>query len=192
VKALGERVAPGHDGQRDQDLDLVLIDALEHPVGDPPDDQAEEEPAQCLLEKQHRGPTHRDLAFAAGHADEQEEDDEPDTVVEERLAGDLGLQRIRDPGTLQDRQHRNRVGGRDQRAEDQAGQERQPDAERVEHQPRGASDQRRREQDAHSRQQRDDPPLRGEVVQVDVERPREQQRTEHAVQQRPTEIELGY
>jgi hypothetical protein len=57
--------------------------------------------------------------------------DDPDTVVEEALAGDLGLQSRRHMNGLQNTHDRDRVGRRNQGAEDQAIEQRDAKAQQA-------------------------------------------------------------
>ncbi len=103
-------------------------------------------------------------------------------VVEQGLTADFGFQAFRHPGFFQDAEHGDRVGGGDQRAEQQAVHQRQPDVQPVQYEPGQGSDDKRRTDRSHGGQRADDPLLVCQAVQVDVQCPGKQQKAQHAVQ----------
>ena len=130
-------------------------------------------------------------AGQAGHRQQAKEGDDADAVVEERLARDLRLEAGRRVQLLQQAHHRDRIGRRDQRAEDQADLQTQVHADRPEDQPRQHADDRYRQQQADRGQQADRPAVVDEAVEVDVQRAGEEQEAQQALQQGAVEVDLA-
>ena len=110
-------------------------------------------------------------------------------IIKQRLACDLGLQRLGGTETLEDPQDRDRVGGGDDRAEDQAVDEADLDADPAGDDVSEPADDERRGEDADGREQDDDRGLFLKVVEVDMQRPGKEQVTEHALHQRLVEVD---
>ena len=99
-----------------------------------------------ILSIERGGKTWQDLfAFA--------KDDDTDTIVEQAFAGNLGLQRRRDMDGLQDAQHRDRIGRRDESTEDQAVEKRNGKAQEVGRGIGKQADHRGRDRDLGSDQE---------------------------------------
>ncbi len=116
VEMFGQGIAASDQGEGNEDFDLILIDTLEHVVGDQADDHAEYDATDGLAQEDQR-----DVGdawgvggmrpHARGDAEQCEEDDDTDAVVEEGLAADLRFEIFRCAQALHDRQDRDRVGG---------------------------------------------------------------------------------
>jgi hypothetical protein len=126
---------------------------------------------------------------ALRHLEQRDEHHDTDAVVEQRLAGDLGLEIPRDTCTPEDPQDRNGIGGRDQRAEKQTVDQRHVQSQPTEQRGRRQSDQNGGDEHADGREQRHGPLLLPQVPEVHEQRPREQQKAQHPVQQRLAEID---
>ena len=72
------------------------------------------------LEQQQTGDVQRRWRMAACHVEQGEEKNRADAVVEERLAGQLGLNCLGNAGAAQHFEHGDGIGGRNERAEDEA------------------------------------------------------------------------
>ena len=129
--------------------------------------------------------------MAGFDAEQDGEDHDADAVVEQRLARDPNLEPLGRTGRLQHAEDRDRIGGRDQRAEQQRVDPADVVTEHREQEVRRHADDRGRDQRAAEREHADGELLCAEIGDVDVERTREQQQAEQAVQQRVAEVELG-
>ena len=127
---------------------------------------------------------------SGSHAQQDQKDHHADAVVEERLARDLHLEAAGNRCLLQDGEHRDRVGRRDQRPEQQAREEGQADSEGIEREPGARADEERGECDAEGGQECDDPLLLQQIVEVYVQRAREEQKGEHSFEQRGSELDF--
>jgi len=130
-----------------------------------------------------------ETVFADGNFPESQKDHDADAVVEQRFAGDLDFQFLRSPCLLQYRQHRDGIRRRDQRPKQQAIDEADLNADQRKHQPGQNGDNHRRNPHTDGRQQRNQPLLSGQIIQIDVQRPGEQQETEQAVHQGLVEVD---
>ncbi|MNH30468.1 hypothetical protein D3C79_907640 [compost metagenome] len=78
--------------QGQHDLDLVLLDALDHAIGDVAHQAAEHDAANGFAGEQDRGVSHRWCFAELGDAQQHGEHHNGGTVVEQRLTDDGGLQ----------------------------------------------------------------------------------------------------
>ena len=76
--------------------------------------------ASAGLEQQESGNVHGRGRLTAGDFKHGEEEHRADAVVEERFAGQLGLNRFGNANPAKHFEHRNGIGGRDEGAEDEA------------------------------------------------------------------------
>jgi hypothetical protein len=116
------------------------------------------------------------------------EDDDTDTIVEQAFAGNLGLQRRRDMDGLQDAQHRDRIGRRDESTEDQAVEKRNGKAQEVGRGIGKQADHRGRDQDTHGGHRQDRPLARDQGSHVHMQGTGEQQEAEHPFEQGVVEV----
>ncbi len=172
-------------------FDLVLFDALDHQVDQVTDQPAKHHAADCLMGEQHRGGAHGGRLAQLCDTQQYGKHHYGCTVVEQRLADDRGFQWFRRIGGTQHAQHRNRVGGRDQRAEQQAVEETHVPAEQGEDVVRQAADHPGGDQHAKGRQQADGPTVAAQVVEVHVQGAGEQQERQHPVHQQVAEVDLA-
>ena len=186
---MGDRVPPHDDRQRDQHLDIVLIDRFHAAIADPPDDEAEQRTANRFLEKQHTGSTEGEIRGSGRGCQENREDDDRDSVVEQAFPGNPRLQGWRHMRRFQDPENGDRIGRTDQGAENAAPKKRhiEPDQRPEAHEAQ--SDDDRGHEDAHRRHSRDRPFALEQQIEIDMERAREQEERQHAIEQRGAEID---
>ena len=193
VQEQRQRIGDHDHGEGDQDLEAVLVDRQHRAVPDIAEDDPEHRAADGFQQEQLDDLADADVALRAadgnGHDDGEHHD--PDTVVEQRFAGDLGLERARHRDGLEDSEHGDRVGRADQGAEDQRPDKRNLEAEQLEAVPHRPADQERRQDHAECRHHGDGPFAAQHLGKVDVERPGEQQEAEHALHQGFLEIDLA-
>ena len=173
VQGVGQRRAPDDQGQRQQDLDLVVVDRLEHPVGQQPDRQAEHGPADRLAEEEHGDVPEIELARPRRRPRSSPmnsttptpslNSDSPAICTSSVFGAPICLSRpstaigsVGEMSAPKSRQSMNR------RWKPSKGQ----DA------PHQHAHDRGRKHDAHRRQDSDRPLLPGQVAQVDVQAPR--------------------
>jgi hypothetical protein len=191
VNNRGQRVAAHHQREGQHHFHAIVVHALQQPIGNPADDESKHRSAHGFLDKQQ--PDVRRRRVLAGHRDFLHDDERhhANAVVEQRFPGDLKLQTVRHFRVFQNPDHRHRIGGRNQPAEQQA-----PRIAQVEPQP-AERPMNQRAEDKHGYdhtrdgQRGDDTALRGQLVQIDVQRPGEQEKTQHPLHQRVVEINLG-
>ena len=192
VQALGPRVARGDQGERDEDFDLVVVDALQHQVGQQTEQEPERGSPQHLPDDQHEQIERQDAGVRYGSVPELEKgekDDHAHAVVEQRLAGDRNLDVPWRPERFQHAQHRDGIGRGDERPEEQAVKRRQAQIQRAGEEPAEPADDAGREEGAHHGQDPDGGPVVAQIAQLDVERPGEEQEPEGSVQQELVEID---
>ncbi len=191
VQFSGHRRAADHQGQGQHHFDLILLDALDHQVHDVADQPAKHHAANRFMGKQHgRGADRRRLAQLRD-AQQHGEHHHRGAVVEQRFADDGGFQRFRRIGGPQHTEYGNRVGGGNQRAEQQAVQETHVPAEQGKDVEGQAADHHRGNQYAEGGEQADGPAVAAQVAQVDVQGAGEQQEREHPVHQQVAEVDLA-
>ena len=154
-------------------------------------DHAQADAAQHLAEKHDDRIHGRRLLGAEGDRQTDGEDDHADAVVEQGLAVDDGLQTRRQPDLAEDRQRRDRVGRRDQRAEDQGKDQPETDAEQAQQPPDGQPRQHRADQRGTDGQHQDDPLLFAQDADLHIDAAGEQHEAEHAVEQGLVQREVG-
>src|SRR5204863_6546086 len=121
---------------------------------------------------------------AGGDAEEEDEEHDAEAVVEQRLARHLPGERALGAGGLEYAEDRDRIGRRDERAEEQAPRKGQRMAERAEDRPERAARKERRDEDAQAREKADRPLAPRELAEIDLQRAGEKPEREQAVQQR--------
>ncbi|MNN14586.1 hypothetical protein D3C81_1276590 [compost metagenome] len=178
VQARGQRGAADDQGEGEHDRHLVLVDAAHHHEDPVAQRRAEQHAADRFVDE-HPGDG------AEGRRRAELEDAYKDgeyhhrgAVIEQRFADDGGGQRLGRAGRLEDAEHGDRVGGRDQRAEQQAVDEAHVPAEQGEGVIGEEADHRGGDQHAEGGEQADRPLVVAQVVEVDVQRTGEQQRGE--------------
>jgi len=119
----------------------------------------------------------------------REKEHHRDAVVEERLARDLGLERPWRARRLQRPEDRDGIGGRDQCPEEQAQDEGHGNAEQIESEPGQAADQERGDREADGGEHRDHDLLPGEILQIHVQRTREEQKSQQSFHERLVEVD---
>ena len=122
--------------------------------------------------------------------DQRQKHDDADAVVEERFTGDLRLEALGRPQVVQQPHHRDRVGGRDQGAEDHGDDQRNGNAGEPEQPPCQPAHHQRRRQHADGRQHADRPLVPPQPAEIDVQRGGEQQEAEHPAHQRFVEVDV--
>lgn len=190
MQRAGQGVAAQHPRQGDEHLDRVVVDAAQQQKHEQAERQPEQRPADRLLGEQqcHAAGT---LAVVAG-ADQSQYDGEhhhPDAVVEQRLAGYQGLDVLAHAEPLEDPQHRDGIGRRDQRPEQQRVQKRQLEPDQTQHEEDQHRHQERRQHHPGSGQDQDRPLLFAESAEVDVQRAGKQQKAEHPLEHECIEVE---
>ena len=176
----------------------MIVQRAQHQIAEGSGGEAERQPA-ARFAQQEQG--HAADAGAAGvrcgrllvhrrQAQQGEEDHHPEAVVEQRFADHLGLQAARRPGAAHHPQHRDRIGGRDQRPEQQAVQEAERQAKDRQQQKRRRPHQRGARQQRHGGERGDRQAPVQEIVQVDVQRAGEQQESEQHVEHQMAQIHL--
>jgi hypothetical protein len=106
MQRIGQREPARHQRQRDQHLHLIVVNALQHPVGNGPQRETEHRAPHHLLDEQQRDPAGRHRVAAQYHLDQHQKHHHRDPVVEQRLARDLRLQALGHARALQDGEHR--------------------------------------------------------------------------------------
>ena len=137
---------------------------------------------ETAAELAHKGdePVQRAGRPVAGqHRNGERVDRDRRGVVEQALALHQGRQAARRPDVVEDRDHRDRIGGRDDRAEDHAGQD--PDRR---DRPQGEPDDKGADDDADDGEQQNRADLVAELAHIDIERRLEQQRRQKDIKQR--------
>ncbi len=154
MQCLGQRVAPHRQRQRCHDLDLIVVRSLQELIRDQADGQSEDQPPGRFLDEQPRH-VPRAQIFPLGDLEQHKKHDDADAVVKQRFPGRLGLEAFGRAGGLEDAQHGDGIGGRNEGAKQQAVNERHGNRQPPKHDPRHGPDQQRRHRDPHRRQQRD-------------------------------------
>ncbi len=188
VEPVRQGITPHHQRQRDNDFHLIVVDPLEHPVGDQADRKTQQGSADRFLEKKHRHTPYCYIAPAQRQLQDNQKHHNADAVVKERFSGNLGFEAFGDTGRFEDADDRHRVGRRNQRPEQQAVNERYRDIQEIQNDPRQSAHNESRGDDPHGGQYRNGPFLTSQVIELDVHGPGKQQKRQHAVQQRLIEI----
>jgi len=123
------------------------------------------------------------------HLQHGEEDHDGHPIIEERFPGDLHLQAARYPGLLEDAQHGDRIGRRDQRTEEQTVDERGFDTEQRKQQKEDPADEEGGNDNAERAEQDDRQPLLLEFIELDVDGTGEEHEAEHDLQQQFAEVD---
>ena len=149
---------------------------------------AERHSARDLADQQqaHRGGRHRAVG---GQLDDREERHHPEAVVEQGLAGQLHLQRLGGGRGPQHAEHGDRIGGRDERAEEQRLPGGDAQSQRLAHRQDQPTHDSGRHQHAAGREQPDCQLLAQQRVEIDVQGAGEQQKGQQAVEQRFAEVQ---
>ena len=137
-------------------------------------------------------PVHRVRGAISGqHRDSQRVDRDCRGVVEQALALHQGRQATRRTDVVEDPHHRNRIGGRDDRAQNDAGQD--PDRGNG---PQGKPDDKGADDHPDDGEKENRPDLVAELAHVDIERRLEQQRRQKNIEERlgaePEIVEPAY
>ncbi len=191
VQLAGHRRTTDDQGQGQHHFDLVLLDALDHQIHQVADQPAEQYAANGLMHEQPGRGSHGRGFPQLSDAQQHGEHHYRGAVVEQRFADDGGLQRLGSVGGTQHTQHGNRVGGGNQRAEQQAVEKAHVPAEQAEDPVGQAADDEGGDQHADRGQQADGPAVAAQVVEVDVQGAGEQQERQHPVHQQIAEVDLA-
>ncbi len=105
VQVFGQRIAAHDERQGDQNLEVVLVDRLHQSEAEQPEAETEEHAAARLGQEQLHGVAERRMLAAGGGAEQDREQDDADAVIEQALAGDLGLECGRHARRFQDAEH---------------------------------------------------------------------------------------
>ena len=158
------------DGQRRLGQSARAQGRDEHGDGPTGNMTTSETPAK--LARKGDEPVQRARRSVAGqHRDSQRVDRDGGGVVEQALALHQRRQAARRPYVMEDRNHRDGVGGRDDRTEDYAGQ----DSDRG-NGPQGESDNKSTDDHADDGEQENRRDLVAELTHIEIERRLEQQR----------------
>jgi hypothetical protein len=161
---------------------------------DPPSDKAKGSSAQSLLGKEPRclrehGNTARwGRAALLREPEQHREQHDADTVVEQGLAFHFDAQQLGDAHPFHDRNYRDRVGRRNQRAKDRRPDQRQLKAKQVRAPPQGAANNHRREQCADNSHSKDCRTTLCNDGKINMNRSGEEQRRKKPVQQYTLEV----
>jgi hypothetical protein len=189
---VGQHAAAHDRSQGQHDFNLVVVYALQHLECDITQGKAERDPANGLLQEKDRHVGGGDLVSSGCQGKEDHEDDNSYPVIEESLADDFSFQAFRRSGSFNNAEDGDRVRGRNQGAEQQAGEKAYMDSQKVKEEPRQSAHYEGRGDNRCRGEQEDVPFLPGQVLQVDLQRPGEQHETEHAVQERLVEVDTAY
>ncbi len=194
VEDLGELVAPGDEGEGDEDFELVVVYLLEHPEGKATDGEAEEDSACGLDEEEFTDEACTQFAFAGGDGEDGEEDDDADAIIEKGFAGDFRLKRFRGTGFFEKAKDGYGIGGRDEGAEEEAGDE--ADIERGGEPAKEVvgegADHEGRDADTDGGECENDAALLSEPGEIDMEGSGKEKVAEHYIQQHGFEIDGAY
>ncbi len=120
LEPVGDRIGQHDQGEREEQFERMMVDRLERPIGEEAEAEAQRAPPPASQRKNGaRSPGARRPSPQPGDREKPEEDDQADPVVEERLAGKLGLQVARGPQVLEQGDDGDRIGRRDERPEHQ-------------------------------------------------------------------------
>ncbi|MNV76545.1 hypothetical protein D3C71_1699020 [compost metagenome] len=133
MQLVAHRRATDDQRQGQHDLDLVLLDALDHAVGGVTDQAAEHHAADGFAGEQDGGVGDTGRFAQLNDAQQHGEHHYRSAVIEQRFADDRGFQWFRCIRGTQGAEHGDRIGGGDQRAEQQAVDQRDVPAEQGEH-----------------------------------------------------------
>ena len=192
VQRLGRGVTCGRHGQRDHDLDrdscrcCAACESRDSPRARP-----KSAPPTTSVAKRSAVAAEVDLGVSRRQRQQREKDDDAGPIVEQALAGDPRLQALRHADPPDHRQHRDRIGRRDEGAEQQAVKHRHGDSEPGRHEEEAEPHDDGRNHDTYGREREDQPLFPGDVVGADVQAAREQQQAENAMQQQRREIDAG-
>ena len=177
------RVAHHDHRQRDQHLQIQLLHTVHGAVARVARDQAQYHAAQDFHREQFADVHEAGFAAMDGDADDDGKDDHADAVVEQRLPSQRHLQRGRHRDGSEQGQHRDGIGRTDQGAENQCPDEGDRVSRPAGQQPCAGADEKRGDQRARGRHQRDCAKPFAQGGQIYVQGAREQQETQHAVHQ---------
>ena len=191
AEMFGELEAAKDERQRQHDFDVLIINEADEfadqiAVGGAEEDAAEDGAGEegRDFQRAHRLPAHR-------QREKEGEGDEADAVVKQRLAADVHVQTFGNTDGAQDGNHRNRVGGRDDRAKRETPHQRQVNVQRACREIDEIADDEGGDDDANHRQHADDHEARPHVLIAQVDGIAKKQRAEHALNQRFAEIEAA-
>jgi len=125
----------------------------------------------------------------AREAQQREKHHHAHAVVKQALAGELGLDALRGTDLLHDRQHRDGVGGGDQRAKQHGVHQRQVQAQGLHERPGAQPHQHGGDHHAHGGETQNQPGLLAQVRQLHVQRPGKEQKAQQPVHQRVVEVD---
>ena len=157
----------------------AILDQPRGQVQHSPADQRADQRAGSRQQHEVAGKSQRlERAGVGDYADEGEEEGDGRGVVAQALAFDEPGQPLGGPDAAEDRDHRHRVGGRDDRGEQQAGDERQPGDG-----PQRHPDAEDRHHHRDDGQEKDRHRVLAQAIGVDAERALEQQDREQRMEE---------
>ncbi len=179
----------GRDAEGQQQLQRAVIGGADHHVSDETQHGTEQDAAEGLMQEQAGNAAEGGLDAAKRHGKHGGEDDEANTVVEQRLPldldGDLGWCLH----LLDDGQHGDGVGGGDQGTEQHAVDQRHVPTQQLGDEPEAIADEEGGEQGRQYGQNGDFPLLAAQGFQVDPETTGEQQEAQDPLQQEILEVD---
>ena len=189
MQLLGQFIAAEHAGQGDQHLDLVVVHRAQQQEHRRAQRGTQQQSAARLQRQQVQRVVHG-RGFLPDHdAQQQGEHHHADAVVEQRFARDHQADVVRRTGRLEDADHRDRIGRRDQRTEHQAVAQRQRQAHQRQGPVQGKADDQGRQQRAEHREDAHLPAIAAQQAHVDMQGAGEQQHRQHALHQHIGEVD---
>ncbi len=186
---VGEGEAGGRDAEGEQQLQRAVVGGADHHVSDDAQHDAEQDAAEGLMQEQACHTAEGGLDAAEGDGKHGSENNEADTVVEQRLPfdldGDLGW-RLH---FLDDGQYGDGVGGGDERPEQHAVDQRQLPAQQLGDEPEAVADDEGGEQGGNNGQNGDLPLLATQRLEVDAKTTGKQQEAQDPLQQEILEVD---
>jgi len=192
VQVRGDGGAAEHQRQGQHHRGLMFIhlaQQVEHAVAQR--DAQQDATDRLLGEQQAEAAQGRHLPETQ-HPQQDAEQHHRGAVIEQRLADDGGLQRLGRAAALEDAHGRDRIGRRNQRAEQQAVDEIDMPAEQLEDEERQPGHHEGRDQHATGGQYPDGPFVAAQVVEVDMQGTGEQQGWQEPGHQHRGEIDAPH
>ena len=143
------------------------------------------------MHKEHSDTIERRLALALGNAQNRNKHHHRNAVIKQRLASNLGGKAGGSVQRFENRHHRYRISGRHHGTKQQAVDKGQRNTQPAQHVPHGTTDQEGREHNAQGGQQRHEPLLVRQLIQVHMKGPGKQQKAEQTIKQRRPQIGLA-
>ena len=164
----------------------MAVDGLGQVVPDEAEKAAEEESTKRLATEQQQDARGADLLTTGqptrSDPGQHREQDHADAVVEQALTGDEGLDLFRHPSPAQEIEHRYRVGGGDQCAQQKSADQGDVEPDEPEHSPGREADDGRADQRAEDRQDQHRVALLDHLPGIQAERAGEQEQREDPVE----------